>query len=827
MLDVESYYSFLREKIVIKQRAALNITDGMLHPENKPHQNDMIRFALSRGQALIAASFGMGKTRVQCEIARLVVEHYPGSKFMIVCPLGVKYQFQQKDGPALGMDWVYCRTDAEIEASPSPYIITNYERVRDGGIDPRKHNISGCSLDEGSVIHSLGAVTTTKFKKLFKKVLFKFVATATPSPNEYRELIYYADYLGVMDTGQALTRFFMRNPDKAGDLRINPIHEHEFWMWVASWAIFLYSPADLGYSDEGYNLPGLNVHWVRINADQTRAFQQKDKFGQGRLLLDASAGVTEAATEARETVRDRVGAAVGIMDENPGRNWLLWHNREDERHAIGKAIPGAVAVYGSQPLEIKEQRIIDFADGKTNILATKPSLTGSGCNFQYACYSNIFIGIDYKFKDLIQAIHRTYRFQQEHVVDVWIVYTESQDEVAAAMRRKWQQHDELVLRMREIVKTYGLSQNALYADLARTIGVMRQMSEQKLFTTINNDCILEVGQMPDNSVHLIWTSVPFGNHYEYTSLVNDLGHNPSDQDYHKQMDFLFPELLRVLKPGRIMALHVKDRIVYSHQTASELMEVAPFSDECVMEARKHGFMYMGRRTVVTDVVRENNGSYRLGWSEATKDMSKMGCGLSEYILIFRKPPTDKSTSYADEKVSKTKEAYGVARWQIDAHGYWRSDGNGPLSLFELYNYKAHVERMEAKARKNQLSKTYMMNPPESPYDWVWTDVHFMGNLNAEQMKKRQNKHICPLPFDLVERIIALYSNEGEIVLDPFAGLFTVPYMAVKMGRIGWGIELNPDYYAAGLKYMEAAQREKMIPTLFDWLSTMEGEKEKA
>lgn len=819
---MEEYQKFLRSKIQVVDKVGFDVQDHELNPGNFPHQNASIKWALKMGRALLAMSFGLGKTRIQSEIARIIHER-TGKKFLLICPLGVKYQFVNEDGPVLGMKWRYVTCDNDIKfferEDKDAYFITNYERVRDGDITPALHDFGGVSLDEGSVVHSFGSKTTQEFKRLLKSIPFKFVATATPAPNEYREIIYYADFLGIKDTGQILTRWFKRNPDKAGDLQINPLHEREFWLWVASWALFLYKPSDLGFSDAGYELPKLNVIWHRINADQTRAFRMTDKYGQHRLLLDASAGITEASAETRETIQDRLTHAKQIIDDNPGKHWLLWHHREAERTAIEQIIPQAVTVYGSQDIDLREKRIMDFAHGKSEILATKPVIAGSGCNFQHFCHDNIFVGVDYKFKDFIQAIHRTYRFQQTEQVNVHIIYTESQDAVVEALKRKWEQHDELVDKMREIIRTYKLSTHSIFGEMSRTLGVTRQMTTEKLFTAVNNDCIAEMQNIEDNSIDLITTSIPFGNHYEYTESLEDLGHNPTDGDFWNQMDFLIPELLRILKPGRVAAIHVKDRVVYRYQTESEFMEISPFSDECTMAFKKHKWMYMGRRTIVTDVVRENNSSYRLGWTEATEgDMTKMGSGLPEYVLLFRKPPSDKTTSRADEPVKHSKEQYTRARWQEDAHSFWRSDGNTPLDINQLYQYFDVVARKEALDRKNQLSSTFMVDAPQSPHSWVLTDVDFMHTFNSEQVKKKRSKHICPLPFDIVTRFIEMYSNPGDLVLDPFAGLFTVPCVAMKLGRRGFGIELNPEYYAAGVKYCEAEQRNALMPTLFDFFN---------
>jgi DNA modification methylase len=821
MTDLNQYLDFLNTKITIAPESGFDLDDRFLDAGNKPHQSDSIRWAARMGRALIAMSFGLGKTRIQCELARAIYHDlrsnpnaYP---FLVICPLGVKHQFVAEDGPALGMKWRYVRDDQEIldSAGDTPFLITNYERVRDGNITTNQ--FCGVSLDEGSVLRSLGSKTSQVFRDRFKDVPYRFVCTATPSPNDFKELIYYADFLGIMDQGQALTRFFKRDSSEAGHLTLMESQEEDFWMWVSSWALFLSKPSDLGYSDEGYDLPELRVHWHRLPVDQTRAWNQTDNKGQHRLFLDAAGGVREASAEKRATLSARVAKMQKIVAEHPERNWLIWHTLEDERRAIEATLPEAVTVYGSQELELREQHILDFSHGKIHILATKPEIAGSGCNFQRHCYSNIFLGIDYKFQDFIQAVHRTHRFLQDHPVDVHILYSESEDDVVKTLQRKWAQHDRLAERMQQIIKKYGLQHQEIKAGLARTIGVKRMEVNGKYFKAVNNDCVIEIQGIPSDSVGLVHTSIPFGNHYEYTVSYEDFGHNPSDEAFWKQMDFLIPELLRVTKPGRVAAIHVKDRILYGHQTKSGIMEVAPFSDECVMAFRRHGWLYEGRRTIVTDVVRENAATYRLGWTEMTKDASKMGSGLPEYLLLFRKAPTDISNSYADDPVTKSKADYSRARWQVDAHSFWRSNGNTPLYPGELYDYQKHVEKLEALEKDNNLPASWFYDPPRSTNELVWDDVVSMRTLNSEQSRSREEKHICPLPFDVVERTINLYSNPGDLVLDPFAGLFTVPYIAVKLGRLGHGIELNIDYFNAGVHYLQKMEEQVMTPTLFDYL----------
>jgi len=826
MIDMTVDYSkFLKGKARIVHQSGMDIDEGELHPSAFPHQRDAIRWALRVGRSLIAMSFGLGKTHVQVEIARLVVEKH-GGKSLIVCPLGVRHQFTEEDGPRLGVNFQYVRNDAEIEAADTPYCITNYERVRDGDINPAQ--FSSISLDEGSVLRSLGSKTQQNFTQLCRDVPYRFVCTATPSPNEYREMIYYADFLEHMDIGQALTRWFKRDPNKAGNLTIHPHHEREFWLWVASWALFVNKPSDLGYSDDGYTLPALNVHWHRLPVDHHRAWAQVDNRGQHRLLLDAASGVREAVAEKRATLDRRVETAAELVAAHPDRHWLVWHHLEAEREAIEATIPDAVTVYGSQPLEERERLILDFAHGNFPILASKPEIAGSGCNFQYHCHSNIFLGVDYRFQDFIQAVHRTHRFQQTQPVDVHIIYAESEDEIVATLKRKWQQHDRLVARMTGIIQEFGLSEAALSGAMTRGLGVMREQFAGNLFTAIHNDTVDEAPQIPTGSAGMILTSIPFGNHYEYAALLNDFGHNETDDKFFSQMDYLIPELYRILEPGRIAAIHVKDRIRYGWEHDSGFMWVDPFSDKTTTAFQKHGFLYQGRITITTDVVRENNSTYRLGYTEMTRDGSKMGVGLPEYVLLFRKPPSDNTTARADVPVVKSKEQYSIGRWQIDAHAFWRSDGNRPLMPWEAaatYDYAAHVAEFDRLDEFGNLPKYFMLHPPESPSGMVWTDVNFMQGLNTEQSRRRQENHVCPLPFDIVERLIRRYSNEGDVVYDPFAGLFTVPYCAMKLDRRGLGVELNHDYYTWGVRYCRLMEQQKQAPTLFDLHEFLAGHEE--
>ncbi len=801
-------------------------------------------WAVKGGRRALFEAFGLGKTMQELEFSRLTAEHTDGQS-MIVLPLGVKQEFYADAVDKLKIKPPeYVRTMEEVRHNKSQILMTNYERVRDGDIDPAYFKASS-GLDEAAVLRSFGSKTYQVFLDKFKGVPYKLVATATPAPNRYKELIHYAGFLEVMDTGQALTRFFKRDSTKANNLTLYPGKEDDFWLWVSSWALYISKPSDLGYDDTGYDLPPMKVYYHELRADNSTAGCDRD--GQMKMFREAALSLNDAAREKRDSIGQRVQEAARIINRSRFEHFIVWHDLEAERHAIKKAMPDAVEIYGSQDLDVREQNTIDFSNGKIRLLATKKELSGSGCNFQRYCHRAIFLGIDDKFNDFIQAIHRIYRFLQTKQVIIDIIYMDSEAEILARLQRKWKQYEEMAEKMAAIVKKYGLSGTSIQEKLERHIGVKRLEVKGKHFTAVNNDCILEAANMPENSVDLIHTSIPFGNHYEYTASYNDFGHNPDTERFFEQMDYLSPNLLRILKPGRVAAIHVKDRVLFGNTTGTGMPTIEPFHALCIEHYMKHGFQYFGMITVITDVVRENNQTYRLGYTEQCKDGTKMGVGCPEYILLFRKLPSNTGKAYADVPVVKSKEEYSLAQWQLDAHAFWRTSGNRfltrdeiaamPISQLQrtfkqfsksnIYDYHEHVEITEELGEADRLSKTFMTAPPASWNPDVWDDVSRMNTLNKDQHLKKREMHVCPLQLDIVERVIRRYSNEGETVYDPFGGLMTVPYMAVKMGRFGIGDELNTDYFHDGVEYLQSAEAAIDQPTLFDFVVSGAEQKEGA
>ncbi|MFL6314776.1 MAG: hypothetical protein ACJ71W_21940 [Terriglobales bacterium] len=994
------YEEFLRAKVIKQKELGFELPPSAVHKLLKPHQRDMVLWALRKGRGALFASFGLGKTMVQLEIADQVVRKHSAlstqhsakakgaprrrggaeslhvasgksgkkqgsvepARFLIVAPLGVRQEFK-RDAEKLGIKITFVRRIKECKESG--IYLTNYETIRDGKMDPK--GFIGVSLDEASVLRGRGNKTFGEFAfKHFRDTRYKYVATATPSPNEYQELLSYSAFLDVMDISAARTRFFKRNSTKMDALTLHPHKEREFWLWLSTWAVFVQKPSDLGYSDDGYVLPDLDVRWHEV---QTQEFTAKDaedakenkgksqnRWTQQKLMRGENISMVGAAREKRNSLALRIAKMMELRAEDPGAHRILWHDLEDERRAIENATRiagagskangmGAVSVYGSQDLTEREDIIVKFSDGRIQELAAKPVIAGSGCNFQRHCAWAIFLGIGWKFNDFIQAIHRIHRFLQTKRVRIDLIYTDAERDIRAALEEKWQRHKELTANMSAIIRQYGLATNALQKEMGRVMGVERRELVGERYLLANNDCILETRGMDANSVGMVLTSLPFSTQYEYTPSYHDFGHTEDNEHFFAQMDYLTPELLRVLKPGRVAAIHCKDRIMPGGMTGLGFQTVYAFSDDVRRHFESHGFAFLARKTVVTDVVRENNQTYRLGWTEQCKDGSRMGAGLPEYVLLFRKPPTDSSNGYADEPVRKSKPkclplinaddadrktyhgdtetrrtagritaeqfenefaeragatvdelrcrgrviapcdcgdedckgwrsidkeilaselaysssvspclrgedssvpfdrdldiipgtGYSRAKWQLDAHGFTRSDGNRLLcedefkrmkwgeiyrlfrkySFFNQYCFAEHVRLTEALEAAHRLPNDFMLMPPQSWHPDVWTDVTRMRTLNGAQHAKGREMHLCPLQFDIVERLITQFTMEGEEVYDPFGGLMTVPYCAVKLRRRGRGCELEPRYFLDGAEYCRAAEEKLATPTLFD------------
>lgn len=834
---IVDYGEFLADKLTFSAFYGHEIADADMHPCLFPHQRAIVKWAVHGGRRAIFARFGLGKSIIQLETLRLTIGAH-GGRGLIVCPLGVRQEFM-RDAERLGLTLTFVRRTDEVDASDDRMFITNYESVRDGKLDPDL--FTAVSLDEASVLRSYGSKTYQEFLTLFSHVPYRFVATATPSPNRYKELIHYAGYLGVMDTGQALTRWFKRDSTQANNLTLFAHKADEFWSWLSTWAAFVQQPSDLGYSDDGYTLPPMQVHRHEVSVDHTTG-GQVDRDGNVQLYRGGDMSMVEASREKRHTLELRVTEMMAIVgqyrDDGDLDQIVLWCDLNDEQAAIEKAMTTAgitwSSIHGSLDVDEAERRMAEWRNKETVALIGKPVMLGQGVNLQQ-CNKAIFVGITYKFNDLIQATHRLQRFGQLRTVQTHIIHADSERHVWQTLMTKWDQHRELTAIMSDIIQRHGLSSISVDQTLKRSIGVERQDASGPGWCHVLNDTVAEGELLETESVDMMLTSIPFANQYEYTAAAEDFGHSDNPDHFWAQMDYLTPNLLRALRPGRVFAVHVKDRILFGNQYGTGSPTLSPLHAQAIDHYRRHGFDYFGMITVVTDVVRENNQTYRLTYGEMRKDGTRMGVGMPEYVILLRKPQSDRTRGYADVPVVHDQADYSLARWQQDASAFWRSNGDRAItpeefgslttkqqihlftthSLVNLYDFEQHVTLGQHLLDQGRLPKTFALLAPGSHNPDVWHDVNRMDTANTAQAQSGREMHVCPMQHDIVDRLIERFTNPGDLVYDPFGGLATTVYRALTLGRRGRAVELNPQYWADGVRYCQIAERKSSMPTLFD------------
>lgn len=386
----------------------------------KKFQRDLVRWALRRGRAALFEECGLGKTLQQLDWAHRVAK-FSDAPVIILAPLAVTAQ-TVREGERFGIDVKYARTGEEADG---PIVITNYERI--GSFDVSKY--AGVVLDESSILKSYDGSTRTAIIDAFGRTPYRLACTATPAPNDHMELGNHAEFLGVMSRQEMLASFFVHDGGETQSWRLKGHAEAEFWRWVCSWAVMLRSPRDLGYEDDGYDLPPLRMHQHTVAVDHATTRKAGMLFALEATTLD------EQRAAKRASIGGRVATCAKLANDDRGEQWLIWCELNDEGDALTKAIDGAAQIAGSDTLDEKEQRILDFTAGKIRVLVTKPKIAGFGVNLQN-CAREAFVGVSHSFEQTYQAIRRCWRFGQTRPVDVHFVSSELEGAVVANLRRK-------------------------------------------------------------------------------------------------------------------------------------------------------------------------------------------------------------------------------------------------------------------------------------------------------------------------------------------------------------------------------------------------------
>lgn len=415
-----NYSEFLTKKAISVPCCGFSFEKSSMNENLFEWQKDIVVWALKKGKAALFEDCGLGKTIQQLEWCRLISEH-TGKPTMIIAPLAVSKQ-TKREGQKFGYDVTICRYQDDVQDGIN---ITNYEILDHFDLSV----FGGVALDESSILKQYAGKVRTQIIDACYGIPYKLSCTATPAPNDYMELGNQAEFLGVMKRTEMLAQFFVHDGGDTSKWRLKGHAEKDFWEWLTSWAVVLTTPADLGYSAEGYVLPKLNMQYVEVKSD-----------------APVASTLSERRNARRYSLEDRCKAAQALVDAEPDEQWLIWCDLNDEGDCLRKLIHGAREVRGSDSSERKEIRLAAFSKALLRKLITKPSIAGFGLNWQ-SCHNMIFVGLSDSYELLYQAIRRCWRFGQDHTVNVYIIISTAEGAVRENIERKDEQCKQMVAEM--------------------------------------------------------------------------------------------------------------------------------------------------------------------------------------------------------------------------------------------------------------------------------------------------------------------------------------------------------------------------------------------
>lgn len=447
-----SYAEFLAGKQRVVVDSGHPVDEADIHGSLFDFQNAITRWSLRKGRSAVFADTGLGKTRMQVEWARLT-----GEQCLILAPLAVAHQ-TVAEAASIGVDVRYVRDQGDVDASEHDQnvhpeiVITNYERLHLFDLG----TFGAVVLDESSILKSFSGSTKKALVAGFADTPYRLACTATPAPNDLEELCNHAHFLGIMTPSEMRSTFFIA--DSRGEFMRYRLKNHAreaFFRWLASWAMAVKRPSDLGFDDGPFTLEPLTIDAHYVDTEYTP---------DGQMFAGELKGIAEQSRVRRETMDERVRLALELVRSEPDEPWLIWAGLNDESKALAAGLPGAVEVTGSDDPDVKAQRLLDFAEGRTQILVTKPSIAGFGMNFQ-RCAHMVFVGLGYSYEQYYQALRRCHRFGQSRPVHAHIVLSEPERPVYAAVLQKEQQALELSGGLLEGMR--DLSRAELFAGTSR------------------------------------------------------------------------------------------------------------------------------------------------------------------------------------------------------------------------------------------------------------------------------------------------------------------------------------------------------------------------
>lgn len=682
-------------------------------------QAHIVKWAVRKGRAALFEDCGLGKTAQQLEWADQVARKTNGS-VLILTPLAVAHQTAH-EAEKFGISARVAESESDIKNSG--IYITNYEKLEKFNAQ----NFSGVVLDESSILKNFTGKMRQMLTSAFSETPYRLCCTATPSPNDYTEFGQHADFLGVCTPQQMLCTFFINDTFNTGDWRLKKHAEMEFWKWVASWAACVSRPSDIGYCDEGYILPNLNIQTTIVKVDETAGAQD------GELFRHATLSATTMHKEMRITSPARVAKVAELVNASKDA-WIVWCNTNDESEQLAKSIPDAVEVKGSDTAKQKEERLDAFTKGRARVIITKPGIAGYGLNWQH-CSNVAFVGLSYSFEDFYQALRRSYRFGQKKQVNACIVQASTEGAILKTVNKKIQQHKEMQEKMKIAAEAFREFENK---ELTMKTTIDTAYGEG--WELHHGDCVRVAKQIADESIDFSIFSPPFADLFTYSNDLQDMGNCSDLEEFQKHFEILIAEIARIMVPGREVAVHCVDLLATKWKHG--YIGFQDFSGEIIRSFWKHGFVLHSRITIWKSPVTEmqRTKAHGLLHKTLTSDSAGSRVGAPDYLLVFRKPGEN------PKPITKDKSKYPVDWWQEVASPVWMTVDQGRV-----------LNRDGARD-------------------------------NADE------KHICPLQLDVIERGIELWSNPGDLVYSPFTGIGSEGYGALNLGRRFIGSELKESYF---------------------------------
>lgn len=747
------YQTFLQSKRAIAQTSGIDVRLDAIHDGLFPFQKVLVQWALRKGRCALFEDTGLGKTRQMVEFARLI-----GERALIIAPLSVARQ-TVSEAAKIGVNVHYTRSGKNLIDGIN---ITNYEMIDHFNPD----DFGTVILDESSILKSIDGKIRTKLIDMFKSTPYRLCCTATPAPNDHTELANHAEFLGIMTRAEMLASFFIHdsNTSAHGGWRLKGHATEAFYQWLASWSMSVKKPSDIGpFSDDGYILPPLNIQKVITTSNY---------IPEGQLFFAGLKGVADRSKARKGTIDERVKAALEIINGS-SEQWIVWCGMNDESSTLARGIIDCVEVTGSDSPDKKIESIERFQDGKIRVLVTKPKIAGAGINLQN-CHNMLFLGIGDSYEQYYQCIRRCYRFGQISPVHAYIVLSDIEEEIFQNVMRKEEEakkmSDQLIQHVQQFERAeIEQKQEQKFEYQERTI-------KTDNYTLMLGDSCERLAEVADNSVDLSVFSPPFESIYCYSPTERDLGNSRSTEEFFQHFKYIIDHLYRVVKPGRNCAIHVAQiPLTVIHDG---MIGIRDFRGDIIRAFSERGFIYHSEVTINKNpqLAAVRSKAKGLLFVQLRKDAAWMRQAFADYIVVMRKPGENKTPVKPD----LTNED-----WIEWAHPVWQCNG--------------------------ETDELYVPEPA------IWNDIRESDTLNtAEGKDAKDERHVCPLQLGTIERCIRLWSNPGEVVCSPFAGIGSEGFKALELGRKFVGIELKQSYFRTAHKNLERAISQRTQTTLWDF-----------